>query len=166
MNKLNRIVIAVFVLSGCVGKSVIRNEPSGHVHITPVDEQVKLQVEGTWQAVAPGRKAKHAIFAPDGTLRFENGLAAFNPARWELHEAARELHLFFPSTNTDALQIFQVNIGQGVKAFHPQSQEVVYEFNEKTSTLNIAGWDFEKPEVVIAPVVEEEPVLKDIVPRN
>ena len=48
----------------------------------------------------------------------------------------------------------------GVKAFDRAHKQVTYTFNDETSSLNVAGWTYAKPDAVTAPRVESEPTLK------
>jgi len=99
------------------------------------------------------------VFAPDGKLTFENGLDFFNPAEWTLKADRNELTIRMPQTPDEPLQIFQLYVGDGVKALDRARQEVTYAFTPETWNLNVAGWTYTKSSTL--PVhSEEEPVLK------
>ncbi len=104
------------------------------------------------------------VFAPGGQLTFHGGLEFYNPGRWELDPAQQELRLSFPETDVDRLRIFQLSVGDGVKAFDRVRKQVTYHFDEQTWTLNVGGWPYTKAGNPGSPALEikreSEPVFK------
>lgn len=99
------------------------------------------------------------IFEPTGGLVFRGGFEFFNPARWTLDKSQRELQLSFPNAPDEKLDLFHMYLKDGVKSFNRKEKTVSYVFDAETSSLNIVGWIYSKPEAAPAPL-EAEPVLK------
>jgi len=99
------------------------------------------------------------MFRPGGQLIFQGGLEFFNPAQWELDPARQELRITMPSADVDKLQIFQMYVGQGVKAFDHTRKQVTFHFDPDTWSLNVGGWMYSK-ENKPAGGTDAEPVLK------
>ena len=148
--------------AGCVAKVSIRRPPV----IAP--EQAKpietdLHLLGVWENAGRGGKTKRLIFESGGTLKFEGGLDYFNPGKWELDSARRELKITLPDADDDKLQIFQLYVGDGVKAFDRACKRITYFFDDQTWSLNVGGWQYSKNDGAALPdKPEAEPVFTGI----
>ncbi len=159
MRSLTVIVLGgLFCWAGCMGKTVHREPPA------PVEkserEALVTHLVGSWESPDPGRPVNYAVFNSNGSVTFKGGLHSYNPARWELNAERHELNLTFPSATNEALQVFQLYVGQGVKAFRPAQKQITYAFTRDTWTLNIAGWDYSKPDNSLKQFIETDPVIK------
>jgi len=144
-------------LWGCLGKAPLKTIPP----VPPEQAEtnpLKDHLLGTWENMTKD-KTKQLIFGPGGTLQFSGGLEYFNPGRWELDSEQHELILTFPQADDEKLQIFQLYVGDGVKAFDRRQQRITYAFDDQTWSLNVGGWVYSKPEAPVAPL-PPEPVLK------
>lgn len=101
------------------------------------------------------------IFGAGGALTFEGGLGYFNPGHWELAEDRQELLITLPQADDEQLQIFQMYVGDGVKAFNRAQKQVIYPFTAQTWSLNVAGWVYSKTDPTTdTPIPSVEPVFK------
>ena len=145
---------------GCVTKTPIRGPipPPQQTQQIPKNTIV-THLLGVWEN--PGRHGKpsQVIFGSGGQMTFKGGLEFYNPGQWELDPDRQELRITLPEAADDKLQIFQLYVGQGIKAFDRTQKQITYSFNGQTWTLNVGGWEYSKAEQ--PPVVpESEPVLK------
>jgi len=151
-------VLAAMPWMGCVGKAPVRR-----ASVTPPPQagksDLESHLEGVWEIATSGGKTKTLIFEPGGSLKFEGGLAYFNPGRWELDPDRHELRITLPQAEDDKLQIFQTYVGNGVKALNRARKQVTYPFDSQTWTLNVGGWMYSKSDSVPAESVAE-PVLQ------
>ncbi len=145
--------------AGCAGQPVHREKPPV-VEQVSVREKLLLHLKGKWEATDTTGKKQYAVFDGSGNLSFEGGLQTYNPAHWDLDAERHELRITFPSLSNKQLQIFQLYVGQGIKAFDPHNKQIVYVFQLDTWTLNIAGWDYSKPDNSVVPAQETDPVFK------
>jgi len=115
---------------------------------------------GSWNAVEKQLGKSAIVFEANGQVAFEGSAATFNPGSWRLDRDRHELTITLPDARDDQLDIFHLNLGDGVKAFHRAQKQVVYDMTEETSTLNFAGWFYEKPQAAEPLAPQDEPVLK------
>jgi hypothetical protein len=132
--------MTAILLGGCVVKA----PPPKPVVVTPPPPTPEAHLIGVWENQQRNGNVRKMIFESGGKLTFEGGLVFFNPARWDLDPLRHELHLIFPQTDDEKLQIFKLYIGEGVKALDRPGKQVVYQFTDDTYSLNIAGWEFSK----------------------
>jgi hypothetical protein len=151
----------LFSLVGCAGTGGKPGKPTPTpVQVPDRREQLLSQITGIWETAGKDGKTLQAVFARDGRLTFKNALESYNPATWAIDAPSEELKITFSSVSLEAMQIFQLYVGQGVKAFHPQGRSVTYAFTSDTWTLNIAGWEYRKQHFHAPEPLPPEPVFR------
>lgn len=149
---------ASLILGGCLGKAPLKVPP------VAVPEQAKTNpVEahllGAWENPGRSGKTKQMVFSAGGGLQFSGGLEYFNPGRWELDPDRHELIITLPQADDEKLQIFQLYVGDGVKAFDRRQERITYAFDDQTWSLNVGGWIYSKSEEPSGQA-QPEPVIK------
>jgi hypothetical protein len=118
-------------------------------------------VEGIWENPGHGSTPMKMIFSAGGRLTFQGALEFYNPGQWEYRPDIQELILTLPEADDSKLQVFQMYVGDGVKAFDRERKEITYHFDDQTQELNVGGWVYSKvggPTAPPAPAAE--PILK------
>jgi hypothetical protein len=147
--------------SGCVRQTRVRAPaPPSPAPVVEHKDPLLDHLLGTWQAPEQAASGSRMVFESDGRVIFSGGLAYYNPAQWSLDRGRRELMLTFPQTPNEKLDIFHMNVGDGVKAFDRKQKQATYKWDEETDTLNVAGWMFSKPVRSAPAAPADEPVLK------
>jgi len=121
----------------------------------PQKSEMLRHLEGVWESRGANGNQGQMIFSPDGTLIFKGKMEFYNPARWELDEARQELRLTLPEADNNRLQVFQIAVGDGVKAFNPTTKQITYTFNTEIWALQVAGWAYSKSEGADSPARQE-----------
>lgn len=157
---LSAIGCLIFLLTwvGCI-RTVSKRAP---LPPPPIPQAKHLDLEhllGTWENLKHDGKERKLVFNDDGTLQFRGGMEFYNPGRWSLDSHRKELSMTFPQADVDKLQVFQLYVGDGLKAFHPSQKEIVYSFDENAGSLNVGGWIYSK-DALPAFQPQAEPVLK------
>jgi hypothetical protein len=145
---------------GCAGRPVRGPVTAPPAQTRTVPENGPLaHLEGAWENAGKNGKTRKIVFEPGGRVTFQGGLEFFNPGQWELDPGRQELRMLFPAADDDKLQIFQMYVGDGVKAFDRAAKQVTYHFDDQTWMLNVGGWAYSKADktAIEAP---SEPVLK------
>src|ERR1035437_7907372 len=138
-------LLAVMVWGGCVRTAPVRIPPQAPPEQTKsIDPEAHLK--GVWESPGKNGRVKQLIFGPGGQLTFQGGLEFFNPGRWELDPDRRVLRITLPGADDEKLQIFQMYVGDGVKAFDRAQKRITYQFDDQTWALNVAGWPYTKAE--------------------
>ena len=155
------VILAIMPWVGCVTKAPLRGpvaKPLVQTQPSKQDEAV-AHLEGVWENPKPGGHPRQMIFGAGGQLTFQGGLEFYNPGHWDLNADRQELVLTLPQADVDKLQVFQMYLHDGVKAFDPAHKQITYRFDDQTWTLNIGGWMYSKADKAgVQP--EAEPVLK------
>lgn len=152
------LILALF-FPGCAGRSIKTQTPPPLPEVS-LQEQMEDHIQGIWEAGPIGKATHIARFEKNGSLVFQNGLERYNPGRWNVDADRKELTLTFPAASLEAMQIFQMYLGQGIKEFHPYERRIVYPMTPETWTLNIAGWDYTKHDPATQPAAAPpEPVI-------
>jgi len=144
---------------GCGGKAPLHG-PVATPPLQPSKQQeAETHLQGTWENPKRGGPPRQMIFGPGGQLTFQGGLEFYNPGHWQVDADRQELILTLPQADVDKLQVFQMYLHDGVKAFDPARKQITYHFDDQTWTLNIGGWVYSKADRAgVQP--EAEPVLK------
>ncbi len=150
---------AMIWLGGCAGHAPAPRQAPPVFPRPPERSRAETQLLGTWENPQRGGRVAAMTFEPGGRVAFAGGLDFLNPAQWVLDPARRELRITFPQTPDEKLQIFQLYVGEGVKALDRRQKQVTYSFDEETHNLLVAGWSYTKAGGAIRQP-EEEPVLK------
>jgi hypothetical protein len=129
--------------------------PSPQKPQPPEKSAAIAHLEGVWISRGANGNSGQMIFAPDGTLTFKNSLTFYNPAAWTLDESRHELHITLPNADYDRLQVFQMAVGDGVKAFNPSLKQITYDFTLETWSLPVAGWTYSKADSADSPARQE-----------
>jgi len=119
---------------------------------------LQSHLEGEWENNETAHKPKTLIFKADGRLIFRGGLEFYNPARWELETTQQELRITLPNADVDRIRVFQLYVGDGLKAFDPIKKQITYHFDEQTWSLNMGGWIYSKPDTTIIKVAPQPPL--------
>src|SRR5258708_3316736 len=110
-------VLAVIPWMGCGGKTPLHGPA---VPPPPVEKNdMQSHLEGVWENPKRGGSPRQMIFDPGGRLTFRGGLEFYNPAQWELDSIRKELRISLPAADADKLQVFQMYVHDGIKAFDP-----------------------------------------------
>jgi hypothetical protein len=143
---LTRLFLAFGAGYGCSHAPPRPLPPPPIVQPPPVEqEDLRSKVMGTWEKTERTGKPGRLVFQEDGTLLFQGALEFYNPARWMLDEAQKELKISFTQTPDEKLRIFQTYVGHEIKAFDREAKQVTYAFDRDTTQLVIAGWIYIKP---------------------
>ena len=154
-------LLVLLIWTGCAARPPLRGptetapEPQAPPPVTP-----QSHLEGTWENLGQGHPPRQMIFGADGSVIFHGGMEFFGPGRWELDPDRQELILTLDQAPDEKLQIFQMDVGDGVKAFDPARKRITYHFDTQTWALDIAGWPYSKEDKLAPAPAEAEPVLQ------
>jgi len=154
-------LLAILPAAGCVGRRPLPSTVTAPAPQPAPARDLRSHLLGVWEK--RGGRLQQMAFLPDGELRFKGGLEFYNPGRWALDPGEQELRITLPEADVDKLQVFQLYVHDGVKAFHPALKEIIYHFDEQTWDLNVGGWTYSKTDSTPSPASAEpeaEPVLK------